>query len=167
MLWDIKPFVGLGPVLFGMTEAEVAVLSPPLGPVESRFVEQDDSVNEYRGIDDPNMFYHKEKVRFIAVGPKVRNVIWQGIKVFQMDPETLLQLLEIANGGAEVGLGFVSFRNLGLRADGFYFHKERRFFQPNSDDQDDRCIALFDRELWTSQAEHLKSCYEPVTFIRK
>ena len=167
MPWEIKPFVGLGSVLFGMTEAEVAALGPTLGPLLKRWVEDDGTVIEHREMDEPTISDCNGRVRFIAVGPKVRNVIWQGIKVFQMDPKTLLQLLEIANGGAEVGLGFVSFGNLGLRADGFYFHRECQFFQPNSDDQDDRCIALFDRELWTSQAEQLKSCYEPVTFIRE
>jgi hypothetical protein len=167
MFWEIKPFVGLGSVLFGMTDAEVAALGPTPGPLLNRWVEDDGTVIEYREMDEPTISYCNGRVCFIAAVPKVENVIWQGINVFQLEPKTLLQLLEMANGGARVGLGFVLFENLGLRADGFYFHKERQFFRLNSDDQDDRCIALFDHELWHSLAEQPKSRYEPITFIKK
>jgi hypothetical protein len=71
MLWEIKPFVGLGPVLFGMTEAEVAALGPALGLVERRLVEHDGSVNEYRGMNTPTLSYRNGRVCYIAAGWRV------------------------------------------------------------------------------------------------
>jgi hypothetical protein len=165
MPWEIKPFVGLGPVLFGMTEAGVAALGPALGPVERRLVEPDGSVNEHRGMGAPTLSYRNGRVCYIAAGWRVGDVIWQGIDVFQADPKTVVQMLEVANGGAEVGLGSLSFGNLGLSADGFYVPKTRRFFRRTSADQDDRSIALYDRDVWNSQAEQLKSYQEPITFM--
>ena len=138
MLWEINPFVGLGPVLFGMTEAEVAALGPALGPVERRLVEHDGSVNEYRGMNTPTLSYRNGRVCYIAAGWRVGDVIWQGIDVFQTASKTVVQMLEVANGGAEVGLGSLSFGNLGLFAEGFYLLKSRRSKEPTSDDQDDR-----------------------------
>lgn len=167
MSWDIKPFVGMGPVLFGMTEAEVAALRPSIGTLTARDPQYDGTITEHRGLETPSISYFNGKVCYIAAGFQVKGVTWQALDVFQAKPEVLLQALETANGGAEVVFGTIAFRKLGLDAIGFYLEKNRRFFKPKSRDQDDRCVSLYDRDALGRVSEQVGPHYQPISFLKK
>lgn len=164
MIWDIKPFVGMGPVLFGMTEQEVDALG--LGPLTARRVDPDGTVNEHRGLGIPTVSYKNGTACYLAAGPDVNDVLWQSTNVWLEQPKAVIQALEAANGGAEVGLGNVWFKNLGIDTNGFYLQKNRRFFRAGHD-QDDRVISMFDRDLSAKQAAEFAQFFQPISFVKR
>lgn len=123
--------------------------------------DQDGAINEYRTISVPNFSYRDAKLIFISTGWQVKDVTWAGMQVYQDDPKAVLQALERANGGALVGLGVVTFPNLGLDTTGFYSEKEDSFYDPASGEQDDRAVNVVERasynELSTKFADRFKS----------
>lgn len=167
MRWDVRPFIGLGPIAFGMTEAEVAQVASILAPVRARHADATGIVTEHRGLEDPSISYKNGKVAYLAVGHPTANVIWADSDVFQQDAKSVLQSFENANGGAEVGLGAISFANLGIDANGFYFPKTKRFFRPGSREQDDRTLSLYERELYHETRKDLAAHFRPISFLKK
>jgi hypothetical protein len=164
MTWEIKPFVGLEPILFGMTEQHVGARAPLLGPVAARDVDADGTVTEHRAIHEPSVSYRNGEVCYIATGWQVKDVMWQGMNVYRDSPEAVLRALEAANGGAELGLGTALFRNLGIGAVGFYFQDSRSFFHLHSREQDDRCVFVVDRARCQEMVDKFSRHYKPITF---
>jgi hypothetical protein len=167
MRWDVRPFIGLGPIVFGMTEAEVANISSALAPVRARRMDTTGIITEHRGLEDPSVSYKNGKVAYIAVGGRTTNVTWEDLDIFQQDAKSVLQLFENASGGAEVGLGTILFANLGIGAVGFYIPKTKRFFRSGSLEQDDRTISMYGRELYRETRKDLASHFRPISFVKK
>ena len=167
MRWDVRPFIGLGPIAFGMTEAEVAQVASVLAPVRARQVDATGIITEHRGLEDPSISYKNGKVVYLAVGYLTADVIWADLDIFQRDAKSVLQSFENANGGAEAGLGAISFANLGIDTNGFYFPKTKRFFRPGSREQDDRTLSLYERELYHETRKDLASHFRPISFLKK
>lgn len=112
MDWEIKSFVGVGPISFGMTPAEVEDV---LGPPED--VDEDGvRLTEYRDIDVPIVRYEDGKVAQIEAFYDVKNVSLGDIKIFEDKGKDVMRGLERLNGGAEISVGIVLFRNIGLTA---------------------------------------------------
>jgi hypothetical protein len=167
MRWDVRPFVGLGPIAFGMTEAEVASVALPMAAVRARGVDATGIITEHRGLEDPSISYQNGKVAYIAIGSRTANVEWAGLDIFQQEAEAVLRSLESAGGGAEVGLGTISFAALGIDTNAFYFPKTKKFFKFSSSEQDDRTISMYDRELYHEIRKNLSSHFRPISFLRK
>jgi hypothetical protein len=166
MQWDVRPFIGLGPIAFGMTEADVANVSAALAPVRARMTDTTGIVTEHRGLEDPSVSYRNGKVVYIAVGWQTPNVVWADLDLFQQKTQFVLQLLEEENGRAEIGLGIISFARLGIDTNGFYDPKTRRFFRPGSSEQDDRTISLYERELYRETRQSFASHFRPISFLK-
>ncbi len=166
MRWDIRPFIGLGPIAFGVTEAEVAIAAASLAPVRARQEGAPGIITEHRGLEDPSVSYKNGKVAYIAIGRHATDVIWADLDIFQQDAKTILQAFESASGRTEVGLGTVTFANLGIDAVGFYFPKTKRFFRSASPVQDDRTISIYDRQLYCGTRKGLISYFQPISFLK-
>lgn len=116
-IWEVVPYQSIGPVHFGMSMQEVAVL---LG--EPVWVGEDDGEVEARYRDE-SVVVTFEEGRVGEVGltpsdlflPKVA-----GIRPFDDDRVTVLQALETANGPVSEAYGFLIFDKLGFTLTGIH-----------------------------------------------
>ena len=166
MQWDVRPFIGLGPIAFGMTEADVANVTAALTPVRARRTDTTGIVTEHRGLEDPSVSYKNGKVAYIAVGCQATNVVWVDLNLFQQKTQFVLQLLEKESGSAEIAFGTISFAHFGIDTNGFYDPKTKRFFRPGSSKQDDRTISLYERELYRETRQSVISHFRPISFLK-
>ena len=164
MIWIIKPFVGLGPISFSMTPEKVAALAE-LGPVTARDTVEGGYVNEFRGIDIPNLTYLDATLIAIGASRRVKDVVWNNIDVFASKPIDVLQALERANNGASQRFGSVVFEKFGLQLSGFYMFERSEAYDPASDEQDDRGLAVVDRAAQDRNLREMAQHISRVTFF--
>jgi hypothetical protein len=98
-MWTIQPLIGIAPLRFGMSQAEVAAL-PEMGPPLSTQVDTFGLFQEFRELGRPMCDYREGRIVSLAVDHHVNNVSYEGLDVFGGDPRTLLLALRAANGGA-------------------------------------------------------------------
>jgi hypothetical protein len=110
MDWEIRSFIGMGPIKFDMTPDEVAGI---LGPPED-IDEHGVSLAEYRELDVPIVRYKNGLVAQIEAFYDVKNVTLGEVKPFSDNGRKVMRRLEELNGGAEISVGIVLFRNIGL-----------------------------------------------------
>jgi hypothetical protein len=112
MDWEIVSFVGMGPIKFGMTPDVVAkILGSPEDVEEGK-----SSIAEFRELDEPIVRYKDGVVAQIEAFYDVKNVRLRGINLFSDNGKEVMRQLEDLNGGAEICVGIVLFRNIGLTA---------------------------------------------------
>jgi len=111
MEWKITPFIGMGPIKFGMTPSEVLEI---LGSPEDTDVEG--GLTEYRALDMPIIRYKDNKVTQIEAFYDVKNVTLGDVNIFDDDGLQVMRTLETKNGGAKIDVGITIFENLGITA---------------------------------------------------
>lgn len=129
-MWTILPLSGIGPLRFGMAEAEVAAM-PEMGPPKTTQVNYDGTVQEFRELGHPMCDYLEGRLVTVAVDHHVPGLTFEGKDVFASGSRAFLLALQAANGGAEAGLGFVIFRRIGISTKGFYNDVAAQFFNPD------------------------------------
>lgn len=146
MDWEIRSFVGLGPITFGMTPEQVATnIGPP------RLSDEDDEdVEEHRSIDSPIVRYEGGEVSEIEAFYDVPNVRLGQLHIFAQDGRSVLQELERRNGGAMIDVGIVMFDKLGMTCG-----------RLDEGSRGDHSITAFREGLWDDQMGDFK----PVSFL--
>jgi hypothetical protein len=110
MNWRIESFGGMGPIKFDMTREQVAEI---LGPPED--IDEDGAnLAEYRELDVPVVRYKDGLVAQIEAFYDVKDVSIGDVQLFSGNGRNAMRRLEELNGGAEISVGIVLFRNLGL-----------------------------------------------------
>jgi len=112
MEWKIIPFIGMGPVKFGMSPSEVSeILGSP-----KNVTTRGETLREQRAIDMPMIRYINDKVTEIEAFYTVKNVTLDDVNIFENEGLEVLVELELKNEGAKVDVGVIMFENLGLTA---------------------------------------------------
>lgn len=112
MEWHVQTFEGMGPIRFGMTPEDVALVLGP--PQRSRRGLRLGSFSEHRGTRVPIVRYRDNKVREIEAFYDLGLVEFRGISLFRADGRQVLRQLEALNGGAMISVGIVLFDQIGL-----------------------------------------------------
>lgn len=159
-VWTIQPLVGLGPLRFGMTMADIGLTmrGQDVTALDDVF---DGSKNEFRSMDLPVCNYMAGKLHAVDTSPRVANVTLDGADIYALDPHELLVRLERANGGAKVGLGMVLFETIGLNTTGFYDAQDDRYWAAASGGSDPRGLGLFTKGAFDS----LLAEFLPASFL--
>jgi hypothetical protein len=113
MDWEIISFVGMGPVKFGMSPAEVEAI---LGKALAVDDDEDDSGyrKEVREINLPTVTYEDGTVAEIEAFSNTRKLRFKDIVFFEDAGLSVLRRLEDLNGGARSNVGVVLFDKLGI-----------------------------------------------------
>lgn len=112
MEWEIIPFVGMGPIRFGMSPADVANLVGVPETTDNR----PNGIREFRAVDVPIVAYENGAVTEIEAFYDVKNVTFRGRNIFEENGLAILQFLERENGGASLDVGIVMFERIGITA---------------------------------------------------
>lgn len=147
MTWDIRSFIGMGTLHFGMSPSTVADL---IGAPESTRG-RESRLREFRDVDLPILTYDREKLVEIEAFYDVPDVTYQGIDIFGISGLECLQALETANGGALHDVGIVLFADLGLTCG-----------RLDEDARGDHSVTAFSRGFWDGKLTD----FEPITFLR-
>ncbi|MGI2036256.1 hypothetical protein ACRQ1B_28175 [Rhizobium panacihumi] len=146
MEWEIQPFIGMGPLRFGMFPAEVAAI---VGPPES--VDEDDEyLREYRAVELPIVSYENNVVTEIEAFYDVENVIFRGRRVFDEPGLAILQFFEQETHGARVNAGTVLFKDIGITAG-----------RLDEGVRGDHSVTAFAQGLWDDRLARFKD----ITFV--
>lgn len=142
--WDVKPFIGLGPLKFGMSPHDVAAFNSEIGEI----IHVDDMFGfraEHRPYYTPKCEYKEEALVSIDTHRNEKfSIFFEDLDVYESDPALVIKSLSQRNGGAKSHFGSILFENLGINIRGFYLIEEQAFFRPDSS-QDDRTLAIFSR----------------------
>jgi hypothetical protein len=139
--WKILPFVGMGPIRFGMSPAEVAAI---VGPPQS--VDEDVGyLREYRAVELPIVSYEDNVVTEIEAFHGVENVTFRGGRIFDEPGLAILQFLEQENNGARMNVGIVLFKDIGITAG-----------RLDQGTRGDHSITAFAQGLWDDRLARFK-----------
>ena len=125
MIWDIRPFDGLGPIHFGMSRHEVIQIN--IGEITDVMSSFTGAVVEYCSFNIPVCSYRNIYISAIETNRRVKNVFFRDIDIYIGESLEVLRALEIANGGAFEALGAVIFTNIGINAIGFLVVIQKHF----------------------------------------
>lgn len=132
IVFDIRPYHGVGPLGFGASSAEVhAVLGPPVRTRTSN----GERIDTFQGF---TVAYSGETGQFVeAAFSSAMDVRFQGINLFTAS--VAVEMLTVADGAPMEGLGFIVFLNLGIALADF-----------DSEQESDRAVQVFARGRWDS-----------------
>jgi hypothetical protein len=111
MDWEIMPFVGIGPIKFGMTVDQVSTI---LGKTDDADSYRDGHLREIRDVDQPIITYQDNQTAEIEAFYDMKDVSFEGNYIFRDDPLKVLRYLEGRNNGVLEHLGTLLFNNLGI-----------------------------------------------------
>lgn len=141
MTWEILPYVGMGPVKFGMTPEEVAsLLGPPIS-VRTKNIRR----NEQRQRNTPIVRFRNGHVSEIEAYYDVPNVTLNGVDIFKDNPVKVLQFLEERNGGCLEDVGILLFINLGVSMG-----------RIDKDVKENHSICAFVKGMWVDAVPDMK-----------
>lgn len=146
MEWEIFPFLGVGPIKFGMSPKEVESV---IGRADS-FDQDIGYIREYRHTDLPIVSYDHNCVTEIEAFYDVKKIIFKSRLIFEEPGRSILQFLEHENGGAALNVGVVLFNNIGITTG--------RLDQSSPSDWS---ITAFSQGLWDDRISRFKK----ITFI--
>lgn len=170
-IWEIKPLIGVGPVLLGMTRNEVAKLEPVLGEIyaydEINLPTGKTRYKESRDLEAPIITFEDNRVVEINIDWRSRSdIVFNNISVFGDHARNVLSALEAASGGALFGLGLVLFDNLSINTSGFYVAAKTgsggRYWDDIGDKSIDRTISVCVKDNFKSFLEE----YSPISFLK-
>ena len=139
--WDIRFLDGVGPLMFGMTRAQVATVLDASFPLTGSSDEGESFLREVRGLHTPICHYKHGELFLIDTHPEVSSVTLDGHLIYEMDPQRLLRDLERRNGGVEAWCGFVVFNTIGVNTEGFYDIRSSRYY--DSGDRDSLGFGVY------------------------
>ncbi len=145
MEWEIIPFVGMGPIKFGMNPNEVFEI---LGPPE-RVREGPGTLREARQLDLPIIRYEDSLVSEIEAFHNVENVHYKNVPIFEGDGRSVLKFLEQENGQAEISVGIILLKDLGITVG-----------RIDEEAKGDHSITAFRKGLWDDDPD-----FEPISFL--
>lgn len=141
MNWEITPFIGMGPIRFRMTPAEVAAI---VGPPES--TDDDDGYRrEYRAWDLPIVSYESDGVTDIEAFREVQNVTFRGRRIFDEPGLAVVRFLEQQNGGVRTNVGTLLFSDIGITSG-----------RLDEGVRSDHSVTAFARGLWDERIGRFK-----------
>lgn len=131
-MFDIRPYQGVGSLVFGTSPAEVhAVLGPPVRTRSSNY----ERIDTFQGF---TVAYSGETGQFVeAAFSSAMDVRFHGINLFTAS--AAVEMLTVADGVPMEGLGFIVFLNLGIALADF-----------DSEQESDRAVQVFERGRWDS-----------------
>lgn len=136
MIFDVRPYEGVGPLALGMSPEDVhAVIGAPLRSA----VREGERVETYREF---TLAYSSANRLIEAAFSSSAEVRFQDANLFTT-PDALARLIA-ADGAPLEGLGSIVFPNLGVAVVDF-----------DSDQESDRAVQVFERGRWDS-ITHLK-----------
>ena len=112
MEWEIKSFIGMGPLRLGMQPQETSAIVGP--PDSTRKGIRSGAFSEFREVQTPVLRYRDGSLSEIEAFYDVANVSFRGIRIFEERGIDVLRQLETLNGSALISVGIVLFENLGL-----------------------------------------------------
>lgn len=125
-IWTVNPNRGVGPLEFGMTQAQVAAFESVMGPLEDITEEPLPdgtlAVNEFRNRDAPLCSFQNGRLVYLSVGQSdTIDVRFQDVSVFKDDPEWVYSTLGRAAGSVfwHLHRTCVVMPSLGLELAGF------------------------------------------------
>ncbi|WP_243391154.1 hypothetical protein [Xanthomonas prunicola] len=123
-IWNITPNRGLGPLEFGMTQAQVAAFESVMGPVEETTEEllPDGSlaINQFRHRDAPSCSFRRGRLTYLSIGQSdTIDIRFQDVSVFDDDPKLVYSTLGRAADAVFWHHNSVIMPSLGLELAGF------------------------------------------------
>jgi hypothetical protein len=123
-VWTVNPHRGLGPLQFGMTQAQVAEFENVMGPLDETTRETlpngDPAINEFRDRDAPLCSFQAGVLTFLSIGQSdTIDVRFHDVSIFRDDPKHVYSTLGRAAGSVFWNHNSVIMPSLGLELAGF------------------------------------------------
>nr|WP_295985954.1 hypothetical protein [uncultured Agrobacterium sp.] len=123
-IWIVNPHKGLGPLEFGMTQAQVAEFENVMGPIDETTEETlpngGSAINEFRDCDAPLCSFQEGVLTFLSIGQSdIIDVRFQDVSIFRDDPKRVYSALGRAAGSVFWNHNSVIMPSLGLELAGF------------------------------------------------
>ncbi|MBB5866312.1 hypothetical protein [Xanthomonas sp. 3058] len=123
-IWIVNPGKGLGPLEFGMTQAQVAEFENVMGPIDETTEETlpDGSlaINEFRDRGTPLCSFQRGFLKFLSIGQSdLIDIRFQDVSIFSDDPKRVYSTLGRAAGAVFWHHNSVIMPSLGLELIGF------------------------------------------------
>lgn len=124
IVWNVLPKEGLGPLAFGMTQADVAKFEHFMGPVdetqEETLPDGRLALNEFRHRDAPLCSFQDGILTYISIGQSdIIDVRFHDVSVFRDDPKHVYSTLGRAATSVYWHHNSVVMPSLGLELAGF------------------------------------------------
>lgn len=146
MIFNLEPYVGIGPLRFGMSQDQVkSIVGEPERILTNRRGEPD---FQYSGI---NIRFSSEELRLVELGiyPSTSLTV-MGVSVFD-EPDAFSKIVEL-DGQVFECYGFIIFFGLGVTMTGFH-----------DEDGSQKAVTLFARGRW----DHLREQMQPFMLQNK
>lgn len=147
MNWEIMPFLGIGPIRFGMSPMQAAdIIGKPVS------IDEDDDgyLREYRSVDLPIISYQDRQVVEIEAFSEVGDVTFDGRNIFGEAGPEIMRFLEEKNGETVANAGVVLFNGIGLTCG-----------RLDESPREDHSITAFARGLWDDRLSRFKKITLP------
>lgn len=145
MKWDVKSFVGAGPISFGMSPQAVGGILDQVFPNKRSLNNWDGSIRESRSLDCPIFQYERNALNHIDIAYDVPEVSFHGLDVFNVGSAHFLRKMYDQAKVAYVGIGLVIFPTIGINSSGFFGEKTISIIDRGPDRQDNRGIGVFEK----------------------
>ncbi len=141
--FELFPYVGAGPLTFGMSPGQVA---HALGAPDSAGVNHLGQRVEHRSFMTVGYTASVDgELNHIGFGGQMTGVRHSDLKVFDSQHGQVLRALCVEDGNPYVYLGFIVLLNLGFALTGFH-----------DNDEDQLAITLFPKGAWDGRLHKLK-----------
>jgi hypothetical protein len=168
--WEITPLVGVGPLKFGMRQADVAKLEGTLGEIYRAFEETGPNgqkvVKEARDLGAPVCVFYDDLLSEINLDWRSDfPVFFDGLDIFRSRAKDVLQTMERKSGTALFGLGLVLFDSLSINTSGYFIKSKSGPGGSYWDDVGDKSI---DRTVSVAKKDSFRTFlgeYEPISFL--
>jgi hypothetical protein len=143
--FDLKIYIGAGPLRFGMTRKQVeAVLGPPDKTKRTMFRNE---AQEFRRDNGMQTIYSAAEDTLVEISfYGNQSVAFEAMDVFQTPGTEVISRLSEADGKPLETVGILVFLNLGIAMTGFL----------QEDEPGQKSISVFAKGRWDSEIEDLK-----------
>ena len=146
---EIQPYVGVGPLKFGMTADEVAAEIGLPDCIE----DEGDEIREFREKNDFHVVYAKDGTGVVEMGfgSGVKLLQYDSMYVFKETPlDVLKHIVGLGNKPYE-SLGFLVFLDIGITFTGFHDLDE----DDDDDDNGEKAVTVFKLGRWDDWRDKL------------
>ncbi|TDS17303.1 hypothetical protein [Sphingobacterium paludis] len=147
--FEIQPYVGVGPLKFGMTQEEVA---KKLGKPDS-IRDQGDEIRESRAGHDLQVVYAKNGGGIVEMGfgSGIRSLHYDGIYVFEEKPLDVLTHITASGSKIYELLGFLVLLDMGITFTAFHNLDD----DGEDDDNGEKAVTVFKSGRWDNFRDRL------------